>query len=164
MIFTVQRCGFSPVWRRRWTTNIYWALNGFSSRAQSFHWQMKLFLLEPTWSLFKCCGTKENSINSNMRISSNNHTFSTRDLFEILNIKSRFPTVLWLFKEKKRSKNFFYSRGCGMDYLIILIFRSDYFVLSLCINRKSTCFSYYETTKVKKIGTFYNVSVKIVKR
>ena len=54
MVFTVQRCGFSPVCRRRWTTSMYWALNGFSSRAQFFHWQMKLFLLELTCSLFKC--------------------------------------------------------------------------------------------------------------
>jgi hypothetical protein len=33
---------------------MYWALNGFSFLAQFFHWQMKLFLLEPTWSLFRC--------------------------------------------------------------------------------------------------------------
>ena len=51
---TVHLCGFSPVWRRMWTTSMYWALNGFSSREHSRHRQTKLFLLAWMWSLLIC--------------------------------------------------------------------------------------------------------------
>ena len=56
---TVHRWGFSPVCLLICTTNIYWALKGFSSLEQSFHWHTKDFLLAPMCSLFKCCNSKK---------------------------------------------------------------------------------------------------------
>lgn len=53
---TVHLWGFSPVWRRMWTTSIYWALNGFSSREQSTQRQTNDFLFAWMWSLLMCCG------------------------------------------------------------------------------------------------------------
>jgi hypothetical protein len=57
-LLTVHLCGFSPVWRLMCTTNIYWALKGFSSLEQSFHWHTNAFLLLPIWSLLRCCKIK----------------------------------------------------------------------------------------------------------
>ena len=57
-LLTVHRWGFSPVCLLICTTNIYWALKGFSSLEQSFHWHTKDFLLAPMCSLFKCCKIK----------------------------------------------------------------------------------------------------------
>ena len=54
VFLTVHRWGFSPVCLLICTTNIYWALKGFSSLEQSCHWQTKDFLLAPICSLFKC--------------------------------------------------------------------------------------------------------------
>lgn len=51
---TVHLWGFSPVWRLMCTTNMYWALNGFSSRLHSFQRQMNIFLLACMWSIFIC--------------------------------------------------------------------------------------------------------------
>lgn len=55
---TVHLWGFSPVWRLMCTTNMYWALNGFSSRLHSFHRQMNIFLLACMWSIFICYNEK----------------------------------------------------------------------------------------------------------
>lgn len=44
-ILTVHLCGFSPVCLLMCTTNIYWALNGFSALEQPSHLQTKDFLL-----------------------------------------------------------------------------------------------------------------------
>ena len=55
---TVHLCGFSPVCRLIWTTNIYWALKGFSSRLHSFHRQINIFLLACIWSMLICYNTK----------------------------------------------------------------------------------------------------------
>ena len=57
-LLTVHRWGFSPVCLLICTTNIYWALKGFSSLEHSFHWHTKDFLLAPMCSLFKCCKIK----------------------------------------------------------------------------------------------------------
>ena len=54
IFLTVHRWGFSPVCLLICTTNMYWALKGFSSLEHSFHWHTKDFLLAPIWSLFKC--------------------------------------------------------------------------------------------------------------
>lgn len=55
---TVHLWGFSPVWRLMCTTNMYWALNGFSSRLHSFQRQMNIFLLACMWSIFICYNEK----------------------------------------------------------------------------------------------------------
>ena len=51
---TVQRWGFSPVWRRMWTTSMYCALNGFSQRPHPSHRQTNWRRLADTCSWFRC--------------------------------------------------------------------------------------------------------------
>lgn len=51
---TVHLWGFSPVCRRMWTTSMYWALKGFSSREHVSHRHTNDFLLPWIWSVLMC--------------------------------------------------------------------------------------------------------------
>lgn len=64
---TVHLCGFSPVCLRMCTTNIYWALKGFSSREQSSHRQMNDFLFAWMWSLLMCFTSSSCVLNSKVQ-------------------------------------------------------------------------------------------------
>lgn len=53
-LLTVHLCCFSLLCVLIWTTSIYWSLNGFFSRLQSFHWQTNGFSLAWMWSVLIC--------------------------------------------------------------------------------------------------------------